>query len=132
MQDVSNAMTFGAEGVGLVRTEHCFFQGDRLNTFRAAILADTVEERAKHLKVLERFQQEDFINIYHIVGGGTPSESGKARATAAPISTAMRAAERAQSGKFTHQCTIRLLDPPLAEFLPNARDPDYLQQVALI
>ena len=85
--DAQTAIDFGAEGIGLTRTEHMFFEGDRIMKFRKMILSDTVEERKAALAGIEPFQKEDFKGIYKAMG------------------------ER--------PVTIRLLDPPLHEFMPN-------------
>ncbi len=85
--DAEKAIEFGAEGIGLTRTEHMFFEGDRIMKFRKMILAETVEERETALAGIEPFQKEDFKGIYKAM---------KER----PV-------------------TIRLLDPPLHEFMPN-------------
>jgi len=86
--DAQVAIDFGAEGIGLTRTEHMFFAGDRIMKFRKMILAETVEEREAALAGIEPFQKEDFKGIYQAMG------------------------ER--------PVTIRLLDPPLHEFMPNS------------
>ncbi|WP_352399552.1 pyruvate, phosphate dikinase [Anaerotignum sp.] len=85
--DAQTAIDFGAEGIGLTRTEHMFFEGDRIMKFRKMILADTVAERVEALKGIEPFQKEDFKGIYKAM-------------QERPV-------------------TIRLLDPPLHEFMPN-------------
>ncbi len=81
------AITLGAEGIGLCRTEHMFFEGERINYMREMILAETEEERRRALEKLLPLQREDFKGIF-----------------------------RAMEGK---PVTIRTLDPPLHEFLPN-------------
>src|SRR6056297_1181709 len=86
-KDSNTAVKFGAEGIGLCRTEHMFFDEDRVPAVRRMILADTKEEREKALKVILPMQKEDLIGIY---------KEMKER----PV-------------------TIRLLDPPLHEFLPH-------------
>jgi pyruvate, phosphate dikinase len=86
-KDASNAVEFGAEGIGLTRTEHMFFEEKRILKFRIMILSDNVEERVAALEAIRPFQEEDFVGIYEAMG------------------------ER--------PVTIRLLDPPLHEFLPN-------------
>ncbi len=88
--DAQVAIDFGAEGIGLTRTEHMFFEADRIMKFRKMIMSDTVEERKEALAGIEPFQKEDFKGIYK----------------------AMR--ER--------PVTIRLLDPPLHEFMPNTEE----------
>lgn len=87
---VRNAVAFGAEGIGLCRTEHMFFEGDRIDAMREMILAGTREERARALAKLLPYQREDFIGIFKALNG-LPA-------------------------------TIRFLDPPLHEFLPNDHD----------
>ncbi len=79
------AIALGAEGIGLTRTEHMFF--DRIDDFRTMILSETVEAREKALKPLLKYQREDFEGIF-----------------------------RAMKGR---PVTIRLLDPPLHEFVPH-------------
>ena len=85
--DAEVAISFGAQGIGLTRTEHMFFEGQRIMKFRKMILSDTTEEREEALAGIMPYQKEDFIGIYKAMG------------------------ER--------PVTIRLLDPPLHEFLPN-------------
>ncbi len=89
-EDASKAREFGAEGIGLCRTEHMFMQEERLPHVRNMIMAETLEEREKHLAKLLPFQREDFDGIFRAMAG-------------LPV-------------------TIRLLDPPLHEFLPNYTD----------
>lgn len=91
-RDAAVAIKFGAEGIGLCRTEHMFFEGDRIEYVRQMILSDTVEERIKALDELYNFQVEDFRGIYRAMVG-------------LPV-------------------TVRLLDPPLHEFLPHT-DEEY-------
>ena len=91
-RDAAVAIKFGAEGIGLCRTEHMFFEGDRIEYVRQMILSDTVEERIKALDELYKFQVEDFRGIYRAMVG-------------LPV-------------------TVRLLDPPLHEFLPHT-DEEY-------
>lgn len=86
-EDAAKALSFGAEGIGLVRTEHMFFEGDRILSVREMILASSVEARQAALAKLLPFQKEDFAGIFRAMPG-------------LPI-------------------TIRLLDPPLHEFLPH-------------
>jgi len=85
--DSRKAIEFGAEGIGLCRTEHMFFGDDRITPMREMILADTVEARKKALAKLLPFQRDDFVGIFEAMAG-------------LPV-------------------TIRLLDPPLHEFLPH-------------
>lgn len=89
-EDAAKAREFGAEGIGLCRTEHMFMQEDRLPHVRAMIMSETTEEREQHLARLLPFQREDFQGIFRAMEG-------------LPV-------------------TIRLLDPPLHEFLPNYTD----------
>ena len=84
---VKTAIKFGAEGVGLTRTEHMFFEGNRIDAVREMILADNETERRKALKKLLPFQKKDFKGIFKALDG--------------------------------RPATIRLLDPPLHEFLPE-------------
>ncbi len=86
-KDARQAKNFGAEGVGLCRTEHMFFDPERIAAIREMIVSDTVEQREKALAKLEPMQQKDFEEIYEAMMGK-------------PV-------------------TIRLLDPPLHEFLPT-------------
>ena len=81
------AVRFGAEGIGLCRTEHMFFEGDRINFMRQMILAADEVQRKEALKKLLVFQRRDFIGLFRAMRGR-------------PV-------------------TIRLLDPPLHEFLPH-------------
>ena len=86
-RDASQAKTFGAQGIGLCRTEHMFFDKDRIFSMRKMILADTVEQREAALAELEPMQQKDFEGLYEIMDG--------------------------------MNVNVRLLDPPLHEFLPQ-------------
>src|SRR5947199_6728105 len=86
-EQVRNAVAFGAQGIGLCRTEHMFFEGDRIDAMREMILAGTKDERARALAKLLPYQREDFVGIFDALKG-LPA-------------------------------TIRFLDPPLHEFLPN-------------
>ena len=83
----SQAVAFGAEGIGLCRTEHMFFEGDRIDYMRQMILAADEVQRRSALKKLLPFQKKDFVGIFKAMNGR-------------PV-------------------TIRLLDPPLHEFLPH-------------
>ncbi len=85
--DAQVARKFGAEGIGLCRTEHMFFEGDRIKAVREMILAVDIEGRQKALAKLLPYQKEDFIGLFHAMDG--------------------------------FGVTIRLLDPPLHEFLPT-------------
>jgi pyruvate, orthophosphate dikinase len=88
-KDAKRAREFGAEGIGLCRTEHMFFEGDRIKAMREMILADTTVGREKALAKLLPYQRKDFIGIFTAMKG-------------LPV-------------------TIRLLDPPLHEFLPHEK-----------
>ena len=89
-RDAKQAKIFGAEGIGLCRTEHMFFDKDRIFSMRKMILADTVEERKAALAELEPMQQSDFESLYETMG--------------------------------EMNVNVRLLDPPLHEFLPQEED----------
>lgn len=82
------AIAFGAKGIGLCRTEHMFFEGERIKFVREMILSDTLQGRTKALEKLLPIQKEDFKGIFRVMNGN-------------PV-------------------TIRTLDPPLHEFLPNS------------
>jgi pyruvate,orthophosphate dikinase len=84
------AMAFGATGIGLTRTEHMFFEGDRIDAMREMILATTEKARRAALAKLLPFQREDFTGIFKTLKG--------------------------------FPATIRLLDPPLHEFLPHTKE----------
>ncbi len=86
-EDAKVARDYGAEGIGLCRTEHMFFKGDRIKAIREMILADTVQERQKALSKLLPMQKSDFLELYNEMKG--------------------------------FSVNIRLLDPPLHEFLPK-------------
>jgi len=86
-RDAKRARDYGAEGIGLCRTEHMFFETDRLPLVRQMIMAATDEERAAPLARLLPFQRDDFIDLFKTMDG-------------LPV-------------------TIRLIDPPLHEFLPS-------------
>jgi len=94
-EQTRNAMAFGATGIGLTRTEHMFFEGDRIDAMREMILADNLAAREIALAKLLPYQREDFLGIFKALKG--------------------------------YPATIRFLDPPLHEFLPNSRE----QQAAL-
>ena len=85
--DTKTARDFGAEGIGLCRTEHMFFDEDRILSVREMILSKTLDDRSKALEKLLPHQKNDFIEIFKIMNG-------------LPV-------------------TVRLLDPPLHEFLPK-------------
>jgi pyruvate, orthophosphate dikinase len=85
--DASTARGFGAEGIGLCRTEHMFFQADRVAVMREMILADSPQARSAALERLGPMQRQDFEDLFRVMAG-------------MPV-------------------TLRLLDPPLHEFLPN-------------
>ncbi len=89
-RDAKQARAFGAEGIGLCRTEHMFFAEDRLPHVRAMILADNEKDRRAALKKLLPMQRADFIGLFRAMDG-------------LPV-------------------TIRLLDPPLHEFLPKREE----------
>jgi pyruvate,orthophosphate dikinase len=95
---VTNAVAFGAEGIGLCRTEHMFFEGDRIVAVRQMILADNEEDRKAALAKLLPEQQKDFEGIFRALNG-LPA-------------------------------CIRLLDPPLHEFLPQHDNIKGTQEVA--
>ena len=97
-RDAKQAIEFGAEGIGLCRTEHMFFDEERIPAIRRMILADSIEERIEALAALKPYQQGDFKEIYKAMG------------------------ER--------PVTIRLLDPPLHEFLPHTEED--IKEVATI
>lgn len=94
--DATVARNFGAEGIGLCRTEHMFFGPDRIKAMREMILSDTIDERKRALAKLLPYQKKDFIGIFKAMAGF-------------PV-------------------TIRLLDPPLHEFLPHTDEE--LQELA--
>ena len=89
-RDAKKARELGAEGIGLCRTEHMFFEADRIAAFREMICSDTVEEREAALEKILPYQQSDFEALYEALEG-TP-------------------------------VTIRFLDPPLHEFVPNTEE----------
>ena len=66
---VKNGMAFGAEGIGLARTEHMFFQGDRIDAMREMILADNIDDRKKAFATLLPYQKEDFVGIFKALKG---------------------------------------------------------------
>ncbi|MGL5720243.1 MAG: pyruvate, phosphate dikinase, partial [Alphaproteobacteria bacterium] len=87
-QDIATALHFGAEGIGLCRTEHMFFETNRILAVREMILAESPEERKRSLQKILPMQREDFQGLFRLMGE-------------LPI-------------------TVRLLDPPLHEFLPRS------------
>lgn len=88
--DSRKAIEFGAEGIGLCRTEHMFFEGERIDRVREMILSKDKDARVKALAKLLPFQKADFIGIFEAMAGK-------------PV-------------------TVRLLDPPLHEFLPHSKE----------
>lgn len=86
-KSVQDAVLMGADGIGLCRTEHMFFEKDRINFMREMIISQTLKEREKALEKLFEFQKNDFFDMF-VKSSGIP-------------------------------VTIRLLDPPLHEFLPK-------------
>ena len=88
--DAQKALDYGAEGIGLCRTEHMFFNSKRIFNFRMMIIADTKEDRIKALNKLLPYQEEDFEELFSVMNG-------------LPV-------------------IIRLLDPPLHEFLPKTEE----------
>jgi len=96
--DAAKAREFGAEGIGLCRTEHMFFGKDRIAAVREMILATSEEGRKKALAKIEPFQKADFVGIFEAMDG-------------LPV-------------------TIRLLDPPLHEFLPQKDNVRGAEEVA--
>ena len=99
-EDSKRAREFGAEGIGLCRTEHMFFDEDRIRIFREMILAEDLTAREKALKKLLPYQKKDFKGIFKAMDG-------------LPV-------------------TIRLLDPPLHEFLPQVNDAAKIKELAEI
>ena len=89
-EQVNQAIKFGAEGIGLTRAEHMFFEGNRIDSVREMILADDDAGRAKALKKIKSFMKKDFIGIFKALAG--------------------------------RPATIRLLDPPLHEFIGTMTD----------
>ena len=65
----ANAVAFGATGIGLCRTEHMFFEGERIDAMREMILADSLEDRKKALAKLLLYQREDFVGIFKVLNG---------------------------------------------------------------
>ena len=95
-KDARQGRAFGAEGIGLCRTEHMFFETDRIKAMREMIVADNVDDRKKALAKLLPMQRSDFEGIFEAMD--------------------------------PYSVTIRYLDPPLHEFLPN--DPADIQEIA--
>ena len=95
-RDAKAAVDFGVEGIGLCRTEHMFFDEDRIPAVRKMILSNTVKDRVEALDKLLPMQQQDFVDIYRVMGDR-------------PVN-------------------IRLLDPPLHEFLPH--DDETIEELA--
>jgi pyruvate,orthophosphate dikinase len=89
-EQVRNALAFGATGIGLTRTEHMFFEGDRIDAMREMILAENLHAREAALAKLLPYQRSDFYGIFKELKG--------------------------------YPATIRFLDPPLHEFLPNSKE----------
>ncbi|NQY82906.1 MAG: pyruvate, phosphate dikinase [Alphaproteobacteria bacterium] len=93
-QDIRVALNFGAEGIGLCRTEHMFFEGERILAMREMIISDNPDDRRRALSRIQPMQREDFLKIFTHMQG-------------LPV-------------------TIRLLDPPLHEFLPYGEEEQQL------
>ncbi|MEH6518085.1 MAG: pyruvate, phosphate dikinase [Halioglobus sp.] len=89
-EDAAKARELGAEGIGLCRTEHMFFEADRIDMMRGMILAENKEERQPYLDALLKFQHQDMLALFKVMDG-------------LPV-------------------TVRLLDPPLHEFLPHTEE----------
>jgi pyruvate,orthophosphate dikinase len=89
-EQTAQAIAFGAVGIGLTRTEHMFFEGDRIDAMREMILADSLGAREAALAKLLPYQRDDFFGIFKALKG--------------------------------YPATIRFLDPPLHEFLPNSKE----------
>ena len=89
-EDAARARELGAEGIGLCRTEHMFFESERIDLMRAMILAADKKARKGYLKKLQGFQQDDMYALFKVMDG-------------LPV-------------------TVRLLDPPLHEFLPHGEE----------
>jgi pyruvate, orthophosphate dikinase len=89
-EQTQNALAFGAVGIGLTRTEHMFFEGDRIDAMREMILAGNLADREAALAKLLPYQRADFFGIFKALKG--------------------------------FPATIRFLDPPLHEFLPNSKE----------
>ncbi len=89
-EDAARARELGAEGIGLCRTEHMFFEANRIEKMRAMILSESLAERQKYLDDLLEFQRSDMLALFEVMDG-------------LPV-------------------TIRLLDPPLHEFLPHTEE----------
>lgn len=89
-EQTQNAIAFGAVGIGLTRTEHMFFEGNRIDAMREMILAESLEARKAALGKLLPYQREDFLGIFKALKG--------------------------------FPATIRFLDPPLHEFLPQTKE----------
>jgi pyruvate,orthophosphate dikinase len=68
-EQTANAVAFGASGIGLCRTEHMFFEGERIDAMREMILAESLEDRKKALAKLLPYQREDFIGIFKVLNG---------------------------------------------------------------
>src|SRR5205085_9077272 len=68
-EQTANAVAFGASGIGLCRTEHMFFEGERIDAMREMIIAETVADRKKALAKLLPYQREDFVGIFKALNG---------------------------------------------------------------
>jgi pyruvate,orthophosphate dikinase len=96
--DSGVARAFGAQGIGLCRTEHMFFEGERISAVRQMILAEDLAGRKKALNKILPMQRDDFVGIFRAMAG-------------LPV-------------------TIRTLDPPLHEFLPDSKDTKEINELA--
>jgi pyruvate,orthophosphate dikinase len=97
-RDTKQAVEFGAEGIGLCRTEHMFFEADRVKAMREMILSDTQEQRKTALDKILPFQQKDFEGMFKALEG--------------------------------RPMTVRYLDPPLHEFLPQKSMVNEIKEIA--
>lgn len=99
-EEAIKALELGADGIGLCRTEHMFFQPDRLSIFRHLLLTDSHKDRDDCLDKLSAIQQEDFEKLFSVMNG--------------------------------RQVTIRLIDPPIHEFMPDPMSSEFSTEVEKI
>lgn len=114
--DVAVASKFLAAGVGLCRTEHMFWGPERITHMRAVIVASTPEQRARALEALFPFQKSDFLDLFLGVGKASQALEEHGSAGGGRTSSGHQLG-RAHNGAYP--VTVRLLDPPLHEYLPN-------------
>ena len=112
-RDASLALSFGADGVGLCRTEHMFFKADRINVFREMLLSDNAKDRTKALARLQVMQRDDFYNILKIMAG----KEVTIRLLDSPLHEFMPHNDDELKGYMNHVAKVKNTKPNKAEIL---------------